>query len=347
MFTKTLINACERGLVPDALVRRGIRRLLMKRLAKVDQGSVAANQAAASSLVDDFSRGPIAIVPEKANEQHYEVPAELYRFMLGPRGKYSSCFWPEGCDSLATAEDFALEQTCLNAKIEDGQSILELGCGWGALTLWMARQYPNANIVAVSNSNSQREFIEALAVESNVADRVKVITCDMNDFEIEQSFDRVVSIEMFEHMRNHSELLKRISSWLTREGCLLVHIFCHKSLTYEFRDEGDDDWMSRHFFSGGIMPSADFLRRFEGQLSVEAYWKWNGRHYQKTCDAWLRNMDTNRGKVLQVLRSNYGSGEESRWFNRWRMFHMACSELFGFEGGDEWFVSHYRFAKNG
>ncbi|QEG21721.1 SAM-dependent methyltransferase [Mariniblastus fucicola] len=345
MLTKTLINACELGFIPDAFTRRGIRGLLQKRLAAADRGSVEANEAASVELAREFSDGPVALVPEKANEQHYEVPAELYGLMLGPHRKYSSCFWDDACRTLEEAESAALQATCDNAELVDGQSILELGCGWGSLTLWMAAKYPNSKITAVSNSASQREYITALAAERGVADRVSVLTCDMNEFDIDEDFDRVVSVEMFEHMRNHSELLKRISGWLKPNGKLFVHIFCHKELTYEFVDRGDDDWMSRHFFSGGIMPAADFLGRFNDHLSVEEHWTWDGTHYQKTCEAWLKQMDANRQEIMPVLISNYGKKEARRWFNRWRMFHLACSELFGFNEGNEWFVSHYRFAK--
>jgi cyclopropane-fatty-acyl-phospholipid synthase len=343
MLTKTLINACELGFVPDSLTRRGIRRLLRKRLANVDLCSETANEASTVELVEKFSRGPVALVPEKANEQHYEVPAELYHYMLGPMRKYSSCLWPSGCDSLTAAEQFALQQTCDRAAIEDGQHILELGCGWGSLTMWIAEKYPASKVTAVSNSNSQRDFINSLAEDLDVADRVNVITCDMNDFSIDRKFDRVVSVEMFEHMRNHAELLNRIAGWLAPNGRLFVHVFCHKALTYEFVDEGDEDWMSRHFFSGGIMPAENYLTRFDERLVLEEQWRWNGQHYQKTCDAWLGNMDRYKSKIMPVLESNYGVKEASRWFNRWRMFHMACSELFGFSDGNEWFVAHYRF----
>ena len=347
MLTKTLIHACELGLVPDFLTRRGIRNLLGKRLQNVDRGSIEENEKFAIELAKEFSSGPVALVPEKANEQHYEVPAELYRYMLGPNRKYSSCFWSEDCRSLESAEQEALRQTCDHADIKDGHAILELGCGWGSLTIWMARKYPNSKITAVSNSDSQRQYIDSLAHEAGVSERVEVITCDMNDFAIDKEFDRVVSVEMFEHMRNYPELLKRIAGWLKPDGKLFVHIFCHKSLTYEFVDQGEEDWMSRYFFSGGIMPAADFLGRFNDHLTVEQHWSWNGFHYQKTCDAWLENMDRNRDRIMPVLESNYGKGESSRWFHRWRMFHMACSELFGFEGGEDWFVSHYRFEKAG
>ena len=344
MLTKTLISACEHGLIPDSLTRIGIRRLLQKRLVNADCGSAESNEAAAVELALGFGQGPIASMSEKANARHYDFTAELYRLMLGPHRKYSGCFWPDGCRSLLEAEEHSLERTCEHAMIEDGQSILELGCGWGALTLWLAEKYPSARITTVSNSTEQRECIVSLAAERGVADRVEVLTCDMNDFQIDQKFDRVVSVEMFEHMRNHAELLKRIADWLKDDGKLFVHVFCHKSLTYEFVDNGAEDWMSRHFFGGGIMPAADFLGRFNDHLSVEDHWTWSGLHYQKTCEAWLENMDRNEDEVMSVLESSYGR-DAVPWFNRWRMFHMACSELFGFCNGDEWFVSQYLFDK--
>ncbi len=347
MLTRILITACELGLVPDAFTRRGIRKLLIQRLLNVDCGSVLANEAAAVELASEFSSSPIALVPETSNVQHYDLPAELHRFMLGPQRKYSSCFWPKGCHSLDVAEDAALQQTCENAEIEDGQAILELGCGWGSLTFWLAMKYPASRITAVSNSVSQRDYIMSVAEERGVSDRVSVITRDMNDLQIDKTFDRVVSVEMFEHMRNYPELLKRISSWLKPSGKLFVHVFCHKELTYVFADQSVEDWMSRHFFSGGVMPAADFLGRFNDHLSVEDHWSWSGLHYQKTCDAWLANMDRNRSKIMPVLEATHGTRGAKRWFNRWRMFHMACSELFGFEGGGEWFVSQYRFTKIG
>lgn len=345
MLTKILIRLCEAGWIPDPLTRRGIRRLLRKRLAKVDKSSAELNEAEAIRLVNKFGSGPIALLPDKANEQHYEVPAKLYELMLGPHKKYSSCYFERDVHTLENSEQSALRLTCEHADLRDGQDVLELGCGWGSLTLWMATQYPQINITAVSNSASQREFILARADQLGVGDRVTVLTCDINDFQIDQQFDRVVSVEMFEHMRNYQLLLKNVSTWLKTDGKLFVHIFCHKSLTYEFSDEGVDDWISRYFFSGGLMPAADFLKRFDDHLSVAQQWTWNGNHYRKTCDAWLANMDRNRSQIMPVLEANYGYGDGKRWFHRWRMFHMACSELFGFNDGNEWFVSHYLFSK--
>ena len=340
-----LIDWMEQGWVADVLLRAGIRQLLRKRLRNVDQGSCDRNQARLENLIAEFSEAPIALVPEKANEQHYEVPPELFRLMLGPRRKYSSCFWPEGTDTLATAEDVALRTKCERAELTDGQSILELGCGWGSLTLWMAKQFPNAKITAVSNSSSQREFILAQAKSDGVSDNLTVITADMNDFQPNGMFDRVVSVEMFEHMRNHQLLLQRISNWLNPSGKLFVHIFCHRYFTYKFNDDSKADWMSRHFFSGGIMPGDDLLGRYQRDLTLARRWRWNGQHYQKTCEAWLANLDQNRSQALEVLKDTYGEAEAFRWFNRWRIFHLACSELFGFKGGDEWWVGHYLFEK--
>lgn len=337
------IDWTERGYVPDGLLRIGIRRLLKKRLAQADAGSSEANLSQTDSLVAEFDEGPIALVPELANEQHYEVPADLFRLTLGPHRKYSSCYWPEGVTNLADSEAAALTETCARAELQDGMKILELGCGWGSLSLWMAEHYPNAKITVVSNSNSQREHIESTARSRGIDKNLKVITCDINDFETDQRFDRAVSVEMFEHVRNHRKLMNRISNWLKPEGKLFVHIFCHRELTYKFQDEGESDWMSRYFFSGGIMPGEDLLARYDEDLELADKWIWNGQHYQKTCEAWHANMIKNRDQILPILEATYGKEEGVRWFNRWRMFYLACSELFGYKTGNEWYVTHYLF----
>ena len=342
-MVERFIDWTERGKVPDFLVRAGIRRLLRKRLAHVDCGSADANRAQTDRLVEEFSNGPIALVPDKANEQHYEVPAKLFELTLGPRRKYSSCVFENGNQKLDVAEINALETTCKRAGIENGMSVLELGCGWGSLSLWMAEQYPNSKLTVVSNSNSQREFIESTAKERGIERNLTVVTCDINDFDSSEKFDRAVSVEMFEHVRNHKLLMKRISSWLKEDGKLFVHIFCHRNLTYKFQDEQKSDWMSRYFFSGGIMPGKDLLPRYREHLALENEWTWNGQHYQITCEAWLANMDANRKQIMPVLESTYGKADAIRWFNRWRMFYLACSELFGFNGGNEWMVGHYLF----
>ena len=341
-LTQKLIDLTENGYAPDFLVRFGIRQLLAKRLSNEDQGDCQRNQAHLETLLNQFSMGPVAPVPEKANEQHYEVPASVFEKMLGRHFKYSCCYWGTGVTCLDQAEQDALLETCARADLQDGMDILELGCGWGSLSLWMAEKYPNAKITSVSNSASQRGFIERLAKERSISN-LQVITRDMNDFDAEGEYDRVVSIEMFEHMRNYRELMRRVSKWLRPDGKLFVHIFCHRSLTYEFVDQGASDWMSRYFFSGGVMPSDDLLLRFQEDLSLETQWRWSGVHYEKTSNAWVANMDRHRDGIMPILAETYGESDATRWFYRWRLFYLACAELFGYNRGQEWWVSHYLF----
>ena len=338
------IDLMERGYVPDWLIRIGIRRLLAERLRAEDPGDDQARAAALAQLEAELRASPIALHTRSANEQHYELPAGFFQKALGPRLKYSSCWWPEEVKDLATAEAAMLALTCERAELGFDQDILELGCGWGSLTLWMAEFYPDSRIVAVSNSNSQREFIEARCRERGFAN-VQVITADMNDFATDRRFDRVVSVEMFEHMRNYQELMGRIHGWLKPGGKLFVHIFTHRRLAYPFETEGEDNWMGRYFFTGGLMPSRDLLLRFQEDLKLEEQWHFNGRHYQRTLEAWLVNQDRHRAELLALFRETYGSAQAERWFQRWRVFFMACAELFGYRNGEEWGVSHYRFGK--
>ncbi|KAB2931694.1 MAG: class I SAM-dependent methyltransferase [Candidatus Contendobacter sp.] len=338
------IDLMERGYVPDWLIRIGIHRLLAERLRAEDPGDDQARAAALAQLEAELRASPIALHTRSANEQHYELPAGFFQKALGPRLKYSSCWWPEEVKDLATAEAAMLALTCERAELGFDQDILELGCGWGSLTLWMAEFYPDSRIVAVSNSNSQREFIEARCQERGFAN-VQVITADMNDFATDRRFDRVVSVEMFEHMRNYQELMGRIHGWLKPGGKLFVHIFTHRRLAYPFETEGEDNWMGRYFFTGGLMPSRDLLLRFQEDLKLEEQWHLNGRHYQRTLEAWLVNQDRHRAELLALFRETYGSAQAERWFQRWRVFFMACAELFGYRNGEEWGVSHYRFGK--
>ncbi len=345
-LTNHLIDAAERGLLPDWTIRIGIRQLLKKRLANVAAGDCEDQQRTKSKLVDQFSLGPVAPLPEKANEQHYEVGASVFRYMLGERFKYSCCFWDQNTKDLNQAEENALRITCERAGIQDGMEILELGCGWGSLTLWMAEKYPKSHITAVSNSASQREFILAAAKARQIDDNLEVITCDMNDFSTQEKMDRIVSVEMFEHMRNYRVLMKSIGSWLRPDGKLFVHLFCNRDFTYEFHDQSNEDWMSRYFFSGGVMPSDELLLRFQDDMSLETQWRWSGLHYQKTADAWIDQMDKNKPVLMTELTAEYGSESANRWFHRWRMFYLACSELFGYQNGNQWWVSHYLFGKH-
>jgi cyclopropane-fatty-acyl-phospholipid synthase len=280
----------------------------------------------------------VALETAKANEQHYEVPPEFFELVLGPYLKYSSALWSEGTRDLGEAERRMLDLTCGRAALEDGQDVLELGCGWGSLTLHMARSYPNSRITAVSNSVPQRRFIESRAPSN-----VQVITADMNAFDPGGLFDRVVSVEMFEHMRNYDELLRRIRGWLRVDGRLFVHVFCHRKYAYPFETSGADNWMGRHFFTGGIMPSLDLLPRFNRDMGIEEQWEVNGRHYSQTARAWRENLEGRRAEVIRVFADTYGA-EAGRWYHRWRLFFLACEELFGYRNGTEWMVGHYRFA---
>ncbi len=336
------IEAVELGLVPDVITRGAIRRLCVERLRQVRNDGPDAT----ANFIESMKTGPVAPVPEKANEQHYEVPPEFFAETLGTRRKYSCCYWPDDSTTLFQAEEASLQITCERAQLADGQQILELGCGWGSLSLWMAEKYRQSQITAVSNSTPQRKYIEATAAARGLKN-LRVITADMNQFDPTNfgispaTFDRVVSVEMFEHMRNYELLLNRISGWMKPTGKLFIHIFCHRELAYPFETDGAANWMGRYFFTGGIMPSENLLQSFSRDLNVANQWKWNGRHYQRTADAWLAKLDANRAAVMPVLKSAYGYRNAHRWLNRWRMFFLACSELFGYDGGDEWFVSHY------
>ncbi len=339
-----LLGLAERGLVPDALLRAGIRRLCAKRLAEEGAGGLEAVAARFQQRIEGLKHSEVAIHTDAANGQHYELPSRFFELCLGPRLKYSGCYYPTGTESLADAEEAMLSLYAERAELADDQSILELGCGWGSLTLWMAQRYPRSRITAVSNSASQRRHIEANCASRGIHN-VNVITADANTLELgETQFDRCVSVEMFEHMRNYETLLSRIARWLRPGGKLFVHIFAHKTLMYPFETEGSDDWMGRHFFTGGLMPASDTLLWFQKDLGIERRWHVDGTHYQRTADHWLANQDMAREEIMKVLQGTYGDAA-GLWFQRWRMFWMACAELFGYANGQEWLVAHYRFAK--
>jgi len=343
-LARSAINWTEQGLVPDGAIRAGIRRLLARRLKEVQAHDVERAASNLVAFVANMRNSEIAPLPLLANEQHYEVPAGFFGQALGVHRKYSCCYWPADVHSLDQAEAEALRLTCQRAGIENGMTVLDLGCGWGSLSLWLAGNYPDSQITAVSNSNSQREYISAMAHQSGF-ENITVLTRDMNDFEAPATYDRVVSVEMFEHMRNYEVLFERISRWLNPDGRFFMHIFCHRICAYAFEDSGPGDWMSQYFFSGGIMPSADLPLHFQRDLLLKQQWFWDGRHYEKTANAWLANIDARKDGLMPILRQTYGSEPAGQWFQRWRMFFMACAELFGHDGGQEWFVGHYLFSR--
>jgi cyclopropane-fatty-acyl-phospholipid synthase len=338
------IDWSEQGLVPDTVIRHGIKRLLKKRIEQLNTDDCESLAERKTDFINSMRTSAIAPLPFKANEQHYEVPTEFFLKVLGSQNKYSCCHWDDGVGDLDAAETRALQATCEHAGLEDGIDILELGCGWGSLTLWMARHYPNSQITAISNSHSQREHIQQLACEQGL-NNVRVLTCDMNDFVCQETYDRIVSVEMFEHMRNYQQLFKRIHDSLKPDGRFFMHIFCHRDLPYAFEENNATDWMSRHFFSGGMMPCDDLPLHFQQHLTLLRQWRWDGRHYEKTANAWLENMDNNRQSLWPVLEETYGAASAQQWWMRWRMFFMACAELFGYDNGQQWWVSHYLFEK--
>ena len=342
--TRKAVSWTETGLVPDAVIRAGIRRLLESKRREIHSGDVEFAARTLNRFVDMMNGSPIALVPDVANKQHYEVPAEFFTHVMGEHLKYSCCYWPGDVSELSEAEEAALERTVERAGIEDGTAVLDLGCGWGSLSLWIAEHFPGASVTSVSNSCTQRDFIRARAAERAI-DNIDVIVCDMNDFDTDARFDRVVSVEMFEHMRNYGELFRRISRWLEDDGRFFMHIFCHRTTPYEFVDKGPGDWMSRHFFTGGIMPSADLPLRFPEHLGIEKRWHWSGSHYARTCNAWLENMDARQDAIRPLFADCYGEADADLWIQRWRMFFMACAELFDYDDGHEWFVGHYLFRK--
>jgi len=337
------LNLAETGRVPDALIRPAIRSLLRRRLSEVVREDCEQAEDANHAFREQLRASPIALVPELANQQHYEVVPAFFERVLGWRLKYSCGLWSEGVREIDSAEEAMLALVCERAQLADGMRVLDLGCGWGSLSLWIADRYPRCRVLAVSNSKPQREFILARCASHQI-ENVEVVTRDINHFDPDERFDRVISVEMFEHVRNYDRLLARIARWLEPNGKLFVHHFSHRDTAYAFEDEGADDWMGRHFFSGGIMPSDDLLLHFQRDLVVERKWRISGCHYKRTAEAWLARQDRQRDALIRILADVYGEEQAPLWFERWRLFFLACAELFGFRAGNEWFVTHVRMA---
>jgi cyclopropane-fatty-acyl-phospholipid synthase len=335
------IAIAEAGLVPDPVIRLGIRWLVRQRLREERRMP----DATRSERLTQLRESAIALHTDVANDQHYEVPTEFYQLVLGPHLKYSACIFPNDRASLGEAENHTLQMYADRLDIQPGERVLDLGCGWGSFSLWLAARRPDVAITSVSNSATQKAFIDEQARQRGITN-ITVKTADVNELDLpENSFDRVISVEMFEHVRNYAQLMEKISRWLTPAGRLFVHIFCHRSLLYPFETEGESNWMGRYFFTGGLMPAADTLTQFQDHLDLVDQQMHAGTHYEKTARAWLDQMDANLPRAREALRATYGNDQVEIWVRRWRMFFMACEEMFAYDKGQQWLIGHYLFAK--
>ncbi len=334
------IELAENGLLPYWLLRMGIRKRVGNKLS-IEQSKSTEDQL---NFTKRLASSPIAQDTEAANTQHYEVPTVFYQYALGPHLKYSSAYWPEGCTTLADAEQAALELIEKRVELSNGQSVLDLGCGWGSFSLWAAPRFPQSTFLAVSNSHTQATFIREEATKRGIENLV-VVTQDINAFNPQQQFDRIVSVEMLEHVRNYESLFARIASWMHQDTKMFVHVFSHRKFAYAYDADNPNEWMAKYFFTGGIMPSHALLPSFDNHLKMEKSWLLDGTHYQKTSNAWLDNMNAHQDEIRELFKETYGSDNATRWMWRWRLFFLSCAELFGYKNGSEWGVSHYILRK--
>lgn len=345
-----------KGIIPDFLLRRAVRRIINKRIKSQNKLDIEARFEYLKQFISELKSQPIAVETESANEQHYELPPEFFEKILGRNLKYSCCFWEDELsykklvkqndliDRLDRAEDKMLQLSAERAEIKNGQNILELGCGWGSFSFYLARKYEDSRIIAVSNSRDQINYINKLAARNKI-DNLRAVKADINNFDTDAKFDRVVSIEMFEHMKNYQKLLAKISKFLNEDARLFVHIFSHKFYPYNYQDSKKTDWMARYFFTGGTMPSQDLLHYFNDHLTIENQWAVSGEHYQKTLESWLKIMDQKKDELYPILESTYGAENAEKWWNYWRLFFISSAEFFGCSDGNEWFISQYLFQK--
>jgi cyclopropane-fatty-acyl-phospholipid synthase len=343
-----LYDLLATGIVPESVIRIGIRQMLRQKLQELDLQYSASSARKTRSFAEELKTMPVALHVQDANRQHYEVPAAFFENVLGPHMKYSCCLWSNACDvaessSLALAESRMLDLTIERARLVSGEDVLDLGCGWGSFSLYAAAKFPRSRFTALSNSRSQADFIRQRARDAGLKN-VQVITADISDFDMDKQFDRIVSIEMFEHAKNYQALLAKVAGWLREDGTLFVHIFSHTKFAYHF-GEAEDDWLAKYFFTGGTMPSDDLLSYFQDDLKIVNHWRVNGIHYQKTAEAWLRNMQDNKASIMKIIEETYGIQQSRRWWIYWRLFFLACAELWGFQSGAQWIVSHYLFEK--
>ncbi|XP_057959261.1 (S)-coclaurine N-methyltransferase isoform X2 [Malania oleifera] len=341
---RLMLASLERNLLPDAVIRILTRLLLASRLRSGYRPSSDLQLSDLLHFSHCLREMPIAIDTDKPKAQHYELPTSFFKLVLGKHLKYSCCYFPDKSSTLEDAEKAMLEVYCKRSRIEDGHTVLDVGCGWGSLTLYIAQNYANCRITGICNSSTQKAHIEEQCQELQLQN-VEIIVADISTFKMEASYDRIFSIEMFEHMKNYKDLLKKISEWMKQDGLLFIHHFCHKAFAYHFEDIDEDDWITRYFFTGGTMPSANLLLYFQDDVSVVDHWLVNGRHYQQTSEEWLKRMDQNMASIRSIMESTYGKDSATKWTVYWRTFFIAVAELFGYNNGEEWMVAHFLFRK--